>query len=269
MSISSNIRKILSVVLFTLVSGSVIVLLVAAVRVRNSRICTGIEIDINGQKKGTWFIDKADILKVLTANNNIPLKNMPVLSVDLAVIESRLKNEVWIRNAELFFDNNGVLKVLVQEREPVARIFSSSGTSFYIDSTGQRLPLSDKMSVKLPVFTGFPNDGRKLKAKDKKLICDIRDLSMYLLTNPFWMAQVSQTDITPSRGFEIVPTIGNHLIEFGDGSAYEDKFRRLMIFYKNVLAKTGMDKYERIKVQYEGQVIGVRKKSLTPETKPK
>jgi cell division protein FtsQ len=73
------------------------------------------------------------------------------------------------------------------------------------------------------------------------------------------MAQISQIDITPVKEFEMIPTIGNHIIEFGDGSNYEAKFKRLFIFYKQVLAKTGMEKYERIKVQYNNEIIGVKK----------
>ncbi|MEO8584304.1 MAG: hypothetical protein ABI415_10925, partial [Flavitalea sp.] len=75
----------------------------------------------------------------------------------------------------------------------------------------------------------------------------------------FWMAQVSQIDITPSREFEIIPTIGNQTIEFGDGNNCDAKFKRLMIFYKQVLSKAGMNKYERIKIQYDNQIVGVKK----------
>ncbi|MBA4168043.1 MAG: hypothetical protein H0X41_10970, partial [Chitinophagaceae bacterium] len=126
----------------------------------------------------------------------------------------------------------------------------------------------DRMSARLPVFTGFPANLTKWKtASDKKMIKQIKDLSLYLLNDPFWMAQVSQIDITPAREFEIVPTIGNHIIEFGDGSDYEKKFKRLFVFYRQVLAKTGMEKYERIKVQYDKEVIGVKNISRK-EAKP-
>jgi cell division protein FtsQ len=48
-------------------------------------------------------------------------------------------------------------------------------------------------------------------------------------------------------------------VEFGDGDNYEEKFHRLLVFYKQVLARSGMEKYKRIKVQYDKQVIGVKK----------
>ncbi len=62
-----------------------------------------------------------------------------------------------------FFDNNMVLHAKISEREPVARIFTITGGSFYIDSSAHRMPLSDKMNVRIPVFTGFPTDKSKLK----------------------------------------------------------------------------------------------------------
>jgi cell division protein FtsQ len=89
---------------------------------------------------------------------------------------------------------------------------------------------------------------------------------MYILSNPFWMAQVAQLDITPTREFEIVPTVGNHIVEFGHGEDYESKFARLFTFYRKVLAGSGMDKYARIKVQYDQQVIGVRKNPASMKT---
>ena len=73
------------------------------------------------------------------------------------------------------------------------------------------------------------------------------------------MAQITQIDINPSREFEMVPMIGNHVIEFGDGNDVEAKFSKLMVFYRQVLARTGMDRYARLKIQYARQIIGVKR----------
>ena len=59
----------------------------------------------------------------------------------------------------------------------------------------------------------------------------------------------------------MTPLVGSHLIEFGDGSDLDKKFNRLFIFYKEVLVKTGFDKYSKIDVGYAGQVIGTKKGS--------
>ena len=122
------------------------------------------------------------------------------------------------------------------------------------------MPLSEKMSAKLPVFTGYPIDSKKNRTPaERKLIRDVKDISLFLLNDPFWMAQISQIDITPSKEFEMIPTVGNHIIEFGDGTDYKTKFKKLFIFYKQILSKTGMDKYERLKIQYNNEIIGVKR----------
>jgi cell division protein FtsQ len=57
----------------------------------------------------------------------------------------------------------------------------------------------------------------------------------------------------------MIPVVGNQVIEFGDGNDYKAKFRRLFIFYKDVLSKTGFNKYSKINVQFKGQIIGTKK----------
>jgi cell division protein FtsQ len=173
-------------------------------------------------------------------------------------MENQLKNNVWVKDAELFFDNSRILQVRIEERVPVARLFTVTGNSFYIDSSGERLPLSDKFSARLPVFTGFPSERDKLNGADSVLARDIINISDYLVHDEFWMAQVSQIDIQADHTFEMIPVVGNHIIQFGDGADYEKKFKRLLLFYQQVLSKTGMDVYQKLNVQYARQVIGVK-----------
>jgi cell division protein FtsQ len=119
------------------------------------------------------------------------------------------------------------------------------------------MPLSDKMSARVPVFTSFP-DKKILSSKDSMLLSDIKVTANFIVNDPFWMSQVAQIDITPDRKFEMIPVIGNHLVKLGNGENIDQKFMRLLIFYKEVLSKTGFDKYKVINVQYEGQVVASR-----------
>ena len=176
-------------------------------------------------------------------------------------MESRLEKSPWIRDAELFFDNNEVLQVQVTERTPVARVFYVNGNSFYVDDACKKLPLIEKLPVKLPVFTNFPNG-----QTEGRLLCSIKDLSRYILKDPFWMAQVAQVDIVDGKIFEIYPTLGNHKIVFGSANSHEKKFKHLLIFYKQVLSKTGLDRYSIINAQYESQIIGTKRGSVISKT---
>jgi cell division protein FtsQ len=257
MSIRSNIKKILFISFWCTLGAGMLVLLVAAMRVKKEKDCVGYNIDISSPTE-QLFIDKKDIEEQLTAGGVESIKGKSIKDFDLKKLEDKLEQNVWISDAELFFDNNQVLQVKIKERNPIARIFTISGNSFYIDSATVRLPLSEKFSARLPVFTGFPSDKDRLSKKEKELLKQVKTISQNILSNEFWMAQVAQVDITSSGTFEIIPTIGHQVIEFGDGSDCEKKFNRLLLFYRQVISETGFQVYERIKVQYAGQVVGVR-----------
>jgi cell division protein FtsQ len=262
-----NKKKMLLFLLWSLIGTVVVVLSVQAMSKQEEKICSGYTIDIAGGGDH-FFIDKNDVLAILNNNGSKVIRGRSLKSFDLRAMENKMERNPWIRDAQLFFDNNGQLNVVITEAEPIARIFTVTGNSFYIDTAMERLPLSNKLSARLPVFTGFPTDKPRLNAADSALMSDIKMMSRFMLKEPLWMAQIAQVDITPERKFEMIPTIGRHVIEFGNGQDYEKKFRRLLIFYKDVLSKTGMDTYSRINVQFNRQVIGVRGGSTAPVLMP-
>jgi cell division protein FtsQ len=261
MSIKDNIRKILFVTLWCVAGAGMMVLLVAAIKKRGSKTCKGLRVEIKSASQH-FFIDKNDVVKMLSDSSACKPDGKSVSSFNLMGMKEKLKKNAWVKEAEVFFDNNDVLRISITEREPDARIFTVGGNSFYIDSSGAQLPLSDKLSVRLPVFTGFPSEKVKLTGADEKLMKQIKKIDSYILKDSFWSAQIAQIDITSNRTFELIPVVGNHIIEFGDGNDCEKKFHRLFIFYKEVLSKTGFDKYARVDVQYDGEVIGTKKAGM-------
>lgn len=256
MNAKKTIRKILFIAFWLCIGGGMLTLLLAAIRKKNNGLCKGYSITISGGEKNR-FIDNKDVEQVLLKAAGGSIKGQSVASVNLNQMEQVLEKNVWISKAELYFDNKDQLHISVTEKEPVARIFTTENNSFYIDSAANRLPLSDKLSARVPVFTGFP-DKQQLNAKDSVLLCDVRKTAVFILGDNFWMSQVSQIDITAERAFEMVPVVGNHIVKLGRGDDIEQKFRRLLIFYQQVLSKTGFDKYRLIDVQYAGQVVASR-----------
>jgi cell division protein FtsQ len=274
MALKINIRRILSATLWCFVGAGVLVLLVAAIRYRNNNTCKGYRIVIYAP--AGVFIDKKQIAALLTpagtgagtgagagtGSGAGAIQGKPIQSFDLRRMESALSKNIWIRKARLFFDNNGLLQVEVFERTPATRIFTTEGGSFYLDSEGVKLPLIAQLPARLPVFTGFPSAGSTPTQKmDSGLTAGIRQISRFIRNDSFWMAQIAQINITPDRIFELEPEVGNHRIIFGDANDIEAKFHRLFVFYKEVLSKTGFDKYERIDISYDDQIVATKKGS--------
>jgi cell division protein FtsQ len=253
----SRLVKGLLLVFWISLSVGALTLLISAMETRNAKPCNGYHIIIEGASKGD-FVDQKDVLKVLTGMNG-SIKGKPMKEFDLKKMEDGLEKNPWIENAELYFDNNRELQVKVKEKEPVARIFTATGASFYIDSTLDRMPLNEKFTPRLPVFTNFPSDKKSLKGKDSALMKEVKDISVFLLRDSFWMAQIDQVDINPSREFEMVPKVGNHTVIFGNGEEIETKFHKLYIFYDDVLSRAGWNKYSAVNLSYKNQVVATRK----------
>ena len=268
MKVARNTILVVRTICWTLAGAAMLVVVIAAVRVKHSKVCKAVVVDFKGTETGEWFVEKKDVLDLLTANGTNKLQGRELGTFKLQQLEAKLKKNVWIRQAQVYFDSKDILRVKVEERVPVARIFTSSGASYYIDSSLKRLPLSDRTVLKLPVFTGFPTDRQRLKKTDSVLLRQIIQMSAFLRADPFWMAQVAQVDINIKREFEIIPTVGNHLIVFGKGDEIEKKFRKLRLFYEQVSAKAGFDKYSVINIQYNGQVIGVRRENQRAQLSP-
>jgi cell division protein FtsQ len=260
MNIKSPLKKVFMVLLWGLLGGSGLALLIAAMNAKNSSLCNGLDVEINGGNKA-FFLSKKDVAAMLENEGIRDLRSRKMLSFDLLKMEGVLRKNNWIREAQLYFDNNQILKVRIQERQPVARLFTVSGNSYLIDSNGIQMALTDRSVFRLPVFTGFPGEKFGLR-KDSALSHQIKDLAVFLNHDPFWSGQIQEVNISAGKTFVMTPLLGNQQIEFGDGSEYENKFHRLLVFYKAIIAKTGFEKYTGINLAYAGQVIATRKQGI-------
>ena len=234
--------------------GATIFLLVAAIKTKETHRCKAIEINIHGVSNN-FFVDKKDILNAIKAMERTNPVGKAIGSFNLKKMELELEKDVWIKSAELFFDNNEILQVSVQEREPIARVFTTTGTTFYIDDELAMLPLSEKFSARLPVFTNFPSDKKVLAKADSNLLMGIKTISLAIQKDSFSMAMIEQIDITAQRSFEMIPKIGNQLIVFGDATDTDAKLSKLKLFYKEIMVKAGWNTYSVINVQYRNQVV--------------
>lgn len=245
-----------------LVISGITSLLIAANSKEKEHVCSGIFIGIKGNE-GKFYVEKEDVLELIEKTTGSSLLKKAITGINLERLERGLKTNPWIKNAELYFDSKDGLHVFVEEREPIARVFTTQGSSFYMDSSGARMPLLDKMSIRVPVITGFTS-ARRFDAADSTLLDQVKKLAQFVYSNEFWNAQVGQIDITPERKFDLVPVIGDHIIKLGDGENVEEKLNRLFVFYKQVMSKVGFNKYAALDVQFSGQVVAVKKEPTSP-----
>jgi cell division protein FtsQ len=76
-----------------------------------------------------------------------------------------------------------------------------------------------------------------------------------LLDDDFWQEQTVQLNVLNDGTLELVPRVGNHIVYLGTPTGIDKKLERLRKFYKYGLSHAGWDRYERINVEFDNQII--------------
>ncbi len=221
---------------------------------QNEKICKKVSINIDNEYNN-YFIGDKEVRDLLTREGERKLEGLPNHSIDLKNLEKRIEAHKFVKDAEVYRGLDGDIHVKVKQNRPIARIIRQN-KDVYIDEEGNILPLSDRYTARVIPIT----KSALLKSLDKGFFQDstgINYLSLlqFIENDQFWKAQIAQMHIDAKGKVSFLPQVGEHTIEFGKPTDVESKFRKLMIFYKEVLPVMGWDKYKRVNVEYEDQII--------------
>jgi len=224
-------------------------------RKQGGSMCNDIVIEIDNIQEN-HFMDEADVLK-LVENSGQPVRGTGIDRIKLKEIELKLKNDRHIQDAQLFGDLKGNLIVNVELRRPMARIVQQDAPDAYIADDGIIMPVSEKYTSRVMLLSGpmmkkLLESGDLNKTEEGK---QILDMIKFINEEKFWKAQVAQMDIDGGARITIYPQVTGQKVEFGKAIDIEKKFRKLLIFYKKILPQRGWTKYERVNLEFEGQVI--------------
>jgi cell division protein FtsQ len=252
LNLKKTIQRILFFAFWIGVGTGMILLLAAAIRGRNKERLRSYTIEIKAGPGGA-FLQPQDVEELLQ-HSTAGVKGELLALFNLRQVEKKIKSHVWIRDVQLYFDNQDILHVKVQEKIPLARLFTVSGGSSYVDEQGQLMPLSLHKTIKVPVFTGL-SDSVLSKKPDTILLQQVFTMATLLARDSFWASQVAQIDQAAPQQWDLVPVVGDHIVKLGSLTDAEAKLRRLLIFYQQVLSKTGLSRYRMIDVRFNGQVV--------------
>jgi cell division protein FtsQ len=201
------------------------------------------------------FLDESDVANLVQREGH-KLVGKRADEISLKSIEKKLMYDKHILDAELYSDLKGNLVVNVEMRRPIARIVQQDAPDAYIAEDGVIMPVSEKYTSRVVLVSGHVKD--LLESQNlKKTEAGRQLLSMIEFVNDdkFWKAQVAQLDISQEGKITMYPQLTGQRVEFGRPDDLENKFRKLMIFYKRILPQRGWTRYERVNLEYEGQVI--------------
>ena len=244
-------REVTTVVALVVVS----VLISFSDRKQRVVVCKDVIIELENDREN-HFMDEADVMRLVGANSPT-LIGTSINRLDLRAIESKLKSDKHILDAQLYGDLKGNLVVQIALRRPAARIVQEDAPDAYIAEDGTVMPVSEMFTARVVLISG--GYARKLlESEDLNKTVEgqqLMELIRLINENIFWKAQVAQVDMDSEGKITIYPQVTGQRIEFGRLEDIENKFKKLMIFYKEILPQRGWTKYKRVNLEYAGQVI--------------
>lgn len=179
----------------------------------------------------------------------------------LLALKERLERSDKIENVHVNILTDGTVRVIATPMIPVARVFDSGDHSYYINREGKQISAQIRYRLDVPIVTGtFPNE-----YPAKRLV----PLLEYIAGHPETDAVVAGIHQEADGNIIIVPSIVGHVVNFGDTSMVDNKFRRLHTFYHRVFPAMGWEYYDTVAVKWRGSIFATRSnKSITPPPLP-
>lgn len=255
MTRKQKIGRFLAMLLFVACAAGLIALTTVNKQRQDASACPAVDIRVDTET-GTFFLDQADIMQILTVEYGDSIKGDAIGGIRLGRVEKLLEENPYVQDAETWLDANGKMHIEIVQKQPIARVINKYGVHYYINNIGNKIPISDKFTARVPVVTGSIEEGTyNADMATTPALQNILSLANYIRSDAFWYAQIEQINVADDRTFTLIPKLGDHKIVFGGITNMEEKFRKMKIFYTEGLSHTGWDKYSVFKLDYEGQVV--------------
>jgi len=237
-----------------------IVVSVAAVNKRQNVRCDSILVRFK-QDKNLGFIQSKDILKEIH-NADPAWSGQKISNIKMNLIENAIKQNSYVKNSELFLDNQNRINVVVVPKAPIARINTSS-ESYYLSESWDRMDLSPNYSKRIIHISGrVERLLNPISSVDSFINYEVKTILNFIDKNKIWTDAIDQIYINPVGKIELVLTFCEPLIQLG---FIDENFEKRMIKLDNFLRIAprfqNISNYQSLDFQFSNQVVARKKLS--------
>lgn len=240
-----------------LITTLIVVIIVMFVYIQiqyNNAFYKNIQINIQGN---TPFIVENDIRNIISNRGRYSLMSIPVWAINLNAVEEKIKKNLWVREAHVYRDAQGILHIDIVQKKPAMRIFSLDGKSFYMDDEGNRIPLSLYSVANVPICTSYPSYFNK--NKDKVFVSDVLDLLTLAGQDDYLKNCISYINVMDTACIEIIPKMGTPIVRMRLQDPKEKILNKIKNFYLQIIPNVGWDFYTYIDLRFENEIIALKK----------
>ncbi len=216
--------------------------------------CTDVQLVVK-KNPSARFIDEKQVETILR-NAGLYPKGELLSTVDTKKIEELIRSNDFIEKVECYKTSSNKLCINIEQRTPVVYILPNGRDGYFVDAKGKVLAKNNYVA-NLITMTGDIDQNFATTS--------LVELARFIEDDDFWNSQIEQVYVTRDKHrkplLELVPRVGDHIVYLGSIDNYEKKFEHLKEFYDKALNTVGWNKYARIDLQYDNQVICTKHKN--------
>ena len=165
--------------------------------------------------------------------------------LDLNTLEKNINKHDMIEKSEVFVSIDGTLKAVVTQRIPIARYFGDE-SSFYLDSKGSKMPLSEIYAARVPMISG------RLTSENQQ---EIATLLKMIYVDDFLKKNITGMRIENDGDVILKTRNYEYDILFGKTINMEAKFNNYKAFYQKAISDSSINYYKKINLKFTQQVV--------------
>lgn len=237
--------------------------LAAAASRRQHALGTREDIEIRiGGPEDLAFVTQQQVYALITAAYGRPVQGERLSRLQLDSIERIVLTIPHVRRVAAHVDLRGQLGIDIVQKRPLARVLHNSGVSYYLDSEGFVLPLSDNFTAHVVVITGALTPLQHGQhAEEIAMWKDMFNLVRTIGGDRFASALVEEIHREPSGEILLVPKLGDFTIRLGQPHEAPGNLRKLHAFYERSVGQVSLRPFESIDLRFEGQVVCKKRSS--------
>ncbi len=209
----------------------------------------------NGNRKLTGskiiFVEENNpFIKQETVNKLLIEKNGEALAIrkdklDLNKLENTINANQMIEKSDVFVTIDGVLKAVVKQKTPIARVFDGR-SSFYIDYKGSTMPLSVNFTARVPLVFGI------IHQKNKEALVA---LFRKIYDDEFLKKNIVAIQIMRNGSLKMLNRNFDFQIDFGGTINVNQKINNYKAFFQKAIVDSSLYKYKKIDLRFTDQVV--------------
>ncbi|MDI9257818.1 cell division protein FtsQ/DivIB [Flavobacterium sedimenticola] len=197
--------------------------------------------------ENSLFLETKTVNKLLI-EKNYDLKTIRKDGLDLNKLEKSVNSHPMIEEADVYVSVDGVLKAVVKQKTPLGRVFDEAG-SFYIDYEGNKMPLSDNYTARVPLISG------EITAVKKEKLSEVLKM---IATDDFLKKNIIGVQVLPNGSLIMANRNYDYQIDFGRAINIERKFKNYKAFFQKAVSDSILEKYRRINLKFTKQVVCIK-----------